>query len=244
MPFLYIVMLYVAYENVFIRLRLAIDDPALRAYAKWLALVSFRSQTELLNRWTRNLVGMKPKSEKEIKDAIREVKALADRERNPPEVPADRGWSPYAASTFLNEDGLYPGDYHRVMVGADLWSANSPYLEFGKGILPNNIAYYVEGDEFTAKVLKLVMNVSEPDEAKDAREHFQIAAKTLYGKALSEQMPQYIWQHLVAGRCLNTHSKNKKILIVREAWFAHDNGGYTLKFLVMNKDVLEDGGVT
>jgi len=240
-PFLFVIMLYVIYERIFIRLRFAIDDPELRAFAKQQAIINFRSQTELLNRWSRNLGSMKPKSERQIKDAIREVKVLAERERNPPDVPPDPGWSPYEASAFLSEDGLNPGDYHRMMDGSDEWYASSPYLEVGEGILPNNIAYYVEGNETTATTLKLVMNVNEPDQAEDAHMYFQEAAQHLYEKALSEQMPQSILQHLAEGRALSAESNNKRVLITKEDWPTHKKGGYTLKFFVMNADAVEMG---
>ena len=48
-----------------------------------------------------------------------------------------------------------------------MWGADSSYLEIGSGILPNNIAYYIDGTEKAAKKLKLKMNINLPEEATE-----------------------------------------------------------------------------
>jgi hypothetical protein len=70
---------------------------------------------------------------------------------------------------------------------ADEWWASSPYLEIGDAIMPNNLAYYVDGHEAVATTLKLVLNVNAPETAQKARCSFLEIARILYEKALGEQ---------------------------------------------------------
>jgi hypothetical protein len=104
LPFLFVVSLYVNYENAFAKVRFVIADPALRFYAKRRAIFAFHVRTGLLKRWARNLTISPPDNRQDVENGIREVKKIRVRERDPEAVPLERGWSPFKATAFLNLD--------------------------------------------------------------------------------------------------------------------------------------------
>lgn len=234
MPFLFLAGLLANYENVFVRLRFAIPDSSLRSYARWRAIVGFHLRTRLLNRWSRNVMLSKPGDRSAVDRSIREVKVLSARERAPAEIPLDQGWSPYLARRFLESVGFQLGDYHRAIGDTDEWFANSPYLQVGEGILPNNIAYYVEGNELVATTLKIVMNVNEPQEAQEARRRFIEAAKLLHTKALRSEMLSEMEECLAVEANINAQIDGKNVSVAKVIWPGHLLGGYEMRFIVQN----------
>lgn len=236
LPFLFIMALYSNYQSAFIRLQFSLDDSSLQSFAKRHAIIGFHIHSGLLKRWTRNLTILHPENKQQIKDSIREVKMLRARERNPEDVPYERGWSPYAATESLVVEGLHPDDYHRAFGDENEWAANSPYLNIGDGIITNSIAYYIDGDEFTATKLKLVMDVNDPQSSENAQQQFTDIARLLFDKALHNEMPEEIENHLLAATDTTAHLHGKKVEISKTEWPEHRMAGYTLKFVIQNSD--------
>lgn len=232
LPFIFVLALYASYESAFVRSRFSIKDAALESYAKRRALLGFHVRTGLLERWTRNLNFARPQSRREIDQSICDVKTLHARERNPPDVPPESGWSPYLAREFLSAEGLQPGDYHK---GFDGWRASSPYLEVGGAtVLRSNIAYYIEGNEFAATVLKLVLNVNEPRSAREARERFFGIARVLFERALGQNIPGEIERLLVSETAGSSRQLGKEVAVTREDWPGHRLDGYEIAFAIRN----------
>lgn len=69
-------------------------------------------------------------------------------EKYPEKVPLSKGWSPYAAKDFLIQEGIETSYYQPNEL--DEWFACSPFKELGQEIVPNNIAYYIDGDASTS----------------------------------------------------------------------------------------------
>ena len=55
LPFLYVLAMYVNYEDAFLRLDFTIKSIPLRRYAKRAALLGFHVRASLLQRWLRNI---------------------------------------------------------------------------------------------------------------------------------------------------------------------------------------------
>ena len=243
LPFLFVVALYVNYETAFIRLQFAIKKPALRTYAKRCAIIAFHFRIELLKRWIRNLMLTKPVNKQDVKNTICEIKVLWARELSPEEINLDRGWSPYVAREFLTTEGLVPDDYHRSGGNCEDWCASSTYLEIGDEIIPNNIAYLIEGNETVATMLKLIMNVSIPDISREANQKFCNIAQILFAKALDNEMPEGIKRNLSNETEMTTHLNEKEIIILKELWPSHHMQGYTIKFIIQNNKISENHAV-
>lgn len=230
LPFLFGLLVHVTYENAFLRLMNSIPDSQLRAYAKRQAALTFRSNFESLRRWSRNSSLSRPQNEDEVDKGIQEVVAARIRERNPPDVPPEDGWSPYKAVKFLTEHGLETNDYHRVF--EDTWHAASSYLEIGDKPLPNNIAYYVEGNVQTAKRLKLVLSVNNPSDTSEAEAAFANITRSLLEYALCETSGSIADTLLARGGCKMSVRYGRTVEVWRDDWEGGIRDGYTKSVLV------------
>src|SRR3546814_3938911 len=103
----------------------------------------------------------------DIDSSIREIKKARAREKNPSLARPKIGWAPHEAITFLSAVNLPTDDYHHSYTG---WRASSSYLDVYKELIPNNIAYYIEGEEFATLKLKLVLNINTPQEDRRSEE--------------------------------------------------------------------------
>ncbi len=234
LPFIFFMSIYVNYENAFVKLQILVNDSSLRFYAKRSAIFAFHFRTELLKRWARNLNLSNRESRQDIRDTIREVKASWNREKNPEVVPFKLGWSPYSAREFLIKEGLITSDYHRTVGGSDDWCASSDYFRVGDGLTFNCVTYHIEGNESVTKILKLVMEIYNPEVLNAASDKFCEFSGKLFEKALKEEMPEEIKRNLLNEIEMITNQKGKRVIISKELWPSHRNNGYSVNFIIEN----------
>lgn len=185
LPFIYILKLYMAYESAMYRITSNIIDKKLQRYTKWKAITSFGLDTPLLELWTHELYKNSVTSKSQVLNSIQVLKNKKYAEAHPPVVAGEDGWSPYLARLFCSDDGLVAGNYRSQFDGN--WFANSPMVELSsKDILPNNIAYYIEGDEHFAKKLTIKLNVNTFPNKLESEKHFQDICETLLRAAKVE----------------------------------------------------------
>jgi len=185
LPFLYAWRIYVAYNEIFTTISIFGIDRALVPYARWLAITRIRADLDLLERWRRSIQSARPANKVELKHTLTALLALKEREAAPPTVPPKEGWSPYLAMQFLADVGVETGHYiHRY---EDEWGASSPMRELGKGdgIWRNNIAYYINGTQHAATVLKVKLNVNVTADRTEAENVFILHAMHLLEHAVS-----------------------------------------------------------
>ncbi|TYC91553.1 hypothetical protein [Novosphingobium sp. BW1] len=185
LPFLYAWRTYVAYNAMFTTISIFGIDRALVPYARWLAITRIRTDLDLLERWRKSIQSARPANKVELKHTPTALLALKEREAAPPTVPPKEGWSPYLAMQFLADVGVETGHYnHRY---EDEWGASSPMRELGKGdgIWRNNIAYYIDGTEHAATVLKVMLNVNVTAESTETEKVFIRHAVHLLEQAVS-----------------------------------------------------------
>lgn len=228
LPFLYLLKLYAVYESVFARLR-SIKARNVRTYARWHAVLAFGVDLDFLRRWARSVAIFEPHDREEVRGLIREATELRKRERNPPGVPPAAGWSPYYANKFLTSEGLVPGDYHRTFGG---WFASTPYLPIGSGLLPDNLAYYMEGDDVAVKLLKLVLNVNNPKDPRASEQRFLAAARALVRNALGDKNGRALGDQLLSAVDARTCVAGKEITLSRNNWRGGIEGGYSRELYI------------
>ncbi|MCC2977164.1 hypothetical protein LK533_10830 [Sphingomonas sp. PL-96] len=185
LPFLYAWRTYVAYNEMFTTISIFAIEKALVPYARWLAITRIRTDLDLLERWRKSIQSARPAKKVELKHTLTALLALKEREASPPTVPPKEGWSPYLAMQFLADVGVETGHYnHRY---EDEWGASSPMRELGKGdgICRNNIAYYIDGTQHAATVLKVKLNVNMTADRTDAEDMFLLHAMHLLEQAVS-----------------------------------------------------------
>jgi hypothetical protein len=230
LPFIYFMMVYMRYEMVGRRLTVFMDDASLIRHAKLMAVVHFQFNLNKLDRWIKTMSYFRVTSKQEISDSIQEIEDAIQREKNPVAVPLSRGWSPYQAREFLSSAGIVTDEYHSL--GGEEWYASSPYKKLGNDILPNSIAYYIEGDKWVAKMLKLVLNVNIRNTAHDAQRIYLGVSKLLYLSALNEEMPHDVETAINSAKNTTIHLLDKQISINRLEWGDKKSGGYSLDFVI------------
>ncbi|MEO9598910.1 hypothetical protein [Parasphingorhabdus sp.] len=183
-PFLYLLSRYMVYESAYSILGIWIEDAKLRRQSKWLALKYFRFNIDHLQRWRREMIKHKPSTKREVRQIITDIKTMSAREKNPPEVSAENGFSPYAAMDFLKETPLKMGNYCHYI--GDDWGVSSNMFEIGDSPWKNNVAYYVDGNEIAATKLTLTLNVNALGEAQEAEQLFCDMCAVLLFRAMPE----------------------------------------------------------
>ena len=229
LPFIFVMMIYTTYENVFVRVNYFIKKPLLRFLSKLVALIVFNVRTELLERWAKSLVYSDTDSYKGVWKTYQQMFKVQREEKNPKFVPVGKGWSPYKAKYFLQSEKLVTGDYH-FFDGE--WFASSQMLELGDDIPPSNIAFYIDGDEEQVKYLKLKLNVNDKSTSKESHEVLLNTAKILYRQALDSDFPNILAQAILDGEPTAINYQNFKISIQLEEFPDHSLGGYEIKFTI------------
>lgn len=228
-PFLYCWHLFLSYERAFGRVGRSVKDDDLSRVAKIQSLVAFNTDMDGLSQWLRHIALFRPKSEQEVASSIAEIKRLRSRQKQPFRVPPTDGWLPEEASAFLADEDLATQEYHRSYDG---WYANSRYLTLGSGVLDNNIAYYVEGDELAVRTLRLVLNINNPEDDIDALEAFRIKTSKLVSRAAYGGVGESRRVEVTIDGSVVSIGK-LSVSLSREAYAAKANG-YTLTLVVQS----------
>jgi hypothetical protein len=229
LPFTFVMAVYVSYENAFVALHFSTKDPTVRNYAKWRSILAIGPQTSLLRRWTREMNRVRPQTKRQVDGVFQDLRATVVRERNPPEVPLQSGWSPTAAQSFVAAAGLLAEDYHRVDDNLNHWGASSPYVELGD-TRQSNLAYYIEGDAHTVAILKLVLNAHADDTSPTGRQALLSAATSLVRGALSSDLPAPIATAIASMSEATSAVMSKKLTLSVEGWLG--KGGSTATFSI------------
>ncbi len=230
-PFLFFMLLYSTYEVTFVRIKYFIKSKWMRVFFNVLATMVFNYRIELLERWASSLVYVDTKSFRSILYSIYEVFKLRKAEKATHYIPKSEGWCPYTAKDFLTEEDLNTGYYHRSF---EEWFASSEMVEFGDGIIPCNITYYVKGVENKAEILKISINVNDESKLDIALEKLVKTSTALFQNALGENMPNDILNDIGKGKEISIKHKGKQLTLIRNYWPEHHLGGFDIKFQLSN----------
>jgi len=230
LPFIFMVMVYSAYEQAFVRLMFAIKENKLRIAAKTYAILFFNFRLALLERWLNHISREKISSHKELINSFKHIRKLTKLENSVNEVPFEEGWSPYIAKDFLSNEGLATGHYNKLFDNE--WHASSPMVDIGKEIIPDNIAYYVEGIEGIAKVLKIKLNINDSSRTHSSREKLLALAETLIQKSLNMDITESTKNALLAGKPNCESYGSKSVSVAVDCWRGHKFNGHDITFIV------------
>jgi hypothetical protein len=230
LPFVFFMLVYSTYEQVFVRLKFSIKNRFHRYVAKCYAFVLFNVRIGLLDRWSYQVARVNIESHSDLVETFKYIFKVRSAERNPKEVSQEQGWSPYKAKNFLLSKGVNTGFYNRLF--EDEWFASSPMEEFSDGIIPDNIAYYVEGSEEVANILKLKVNVNDAARSQQAREKLEEMAEALSIASLNQSLSEEMKNAISQCEPYSEKCENKTFSLVVEKWPNHSFNGYALKFLI------------
>lgn len=228
-PFVAFMVVYSTYQNVLIKLRYSIKKRHLEFYARLAALLVFNFRIDLLKRWATNVALRKIETIRNINQSILQILQMAAREKKPPKVDRSEGWSPYEAKDYLTSEGIKTRHYHPVdPADATEWFCCSDLVEFGNGLISNNIAYYLNGDEHAVKSLKLKLNVNSPEHSLEAHAKLLSAADTLIKKALGLELYEMLDKTITPGTEGLMEGPGFKIALTKHFWPNQAFGGYDL----------------
>lgn len=230
LPFLFVLSVFLAYERAFLNLKRNTRDASVYRFARGQAMRTFWHRARQLERWAHTTFFNRLNSEQGVRESIADFKALVAEEASPKEVPPDRGWSPQLAKDFMAEYGLKTRYYSKLY--DDEWSASSNYLELGDDILSNNIAYYVSGSRSAVRLLKLKLNVNEPDQGDIAVSRFVELAEALLEKALSAGVSINLQEVIGGGENAETEIVGKIVSVSRDDWHGGKTGQYDVTLTV------------
>ncbi|MCE7517549.1 hypothetical protein LZG37_05345 [Halomonas titanicae] len=230
LPFVFFMLVYSTYEQVFVRLRFSIQSRFHRYAAKFYAFILFNVRLSLLERWSFQVAKENIESHSDLIDTFKYIFKVRYSEKNPKEVPKEQGWSPYKAKEFLVNEGMSTGFYNKSF--EEEWLASSPMEEFSDGIIPDNIAYYVEGSEDVAKVLKLKVNVNDASRTHQACEKLEAMAEALSISSLNLPLSDGMKSAISGCNSYSEKVEDKTIALIVEHWPNHKFNGFDLKLLI------------
>lgn len=228
-PFIAFMAVYSTYQTVLIRLRFSIKKRHVEFYARLVAMLIFNVRIELLKRWSSNVAKCRLQTAREVNQSFRQFFQMLAREKSPDAVSLPEGWRPNLARNFLISEGIETGYYNPVdPMEASEWFSCSKLVEFGPGLFPNNIAYYLNGNERAVNSLKLKLNVNDPEHAEEAHTKLFSSADTLAREALGLDLRDMLSKAIIPGQERTLDGPNFKITFTKNEWPNHASGGYDL----------------
>ncbi|MCC8485792.1 hypothetical protein VDF13_18230 [Xanthomonas campestris pv. raphani] len=228
LPFLFMLNAYMVAESVLGVFKLQSKNPKLALHAGVKLFRHMGIDMPGWRQWQRHVGRFPPVSLAEVNESVLEIKKTRRRQRNPHRVHPVIGWLPDAAIGFLAQQGLQNRPYYRDY--EDQWRAASVMVELGSGITPNNVAYYLTGDEFTVKELKLKLNVNQPEDRESATEVFAALRNHLLRKALPFACANNHPFEIEVGR--TTAYGGHIVSLKLSEWSGGIKGGFDLTFVI------------
>lgn len=222
-PFIFLLAVYMTYEEAFIHLQTRPKQAPIVRYARWRALFAFGWNIDGVKRLARNIRGRDIADKQGVKEAIRGFKRLFKIEKNPPAVTLAEGWSPYAARLFLEEYGLVTDDYHRTQWE---WCADSPSVKLNDRVLADRFSYYLTGNELAVTRLRLALDGSNQNDTKEAQRAFDERALTLLTKTFDSERATTIYARARASEPEAWIIDGIRVSLDRSDWGDARLGGY------------------
>ncbi|SFU43245.1 hypothetical protein SAMN05216417_103158 [Nitrosospira multiformis] len=230
-PFIFLLAVYMTYEEAFIHLQVRPKQASIVRYARWRALLAFGWNIDGVKRLVRDMRGRDIADKQGVKDAIWEIKRLLKIEKNPPIVTRAEGWSPHAARLFLEEYGLVTDDYHRTQRE---WFAHIPLVKLNDNVLADRISYYLTGNERAVTQLWLALDGSSQNDAKEAQRAFDERALTLLVKAFDAERATTIYVRAQASEPQALVIDGIRVLLDRSDWGDSRLGGYVRNLTIQH----------
>jgi len=175
LPYAYGVGLLAEYQSAFIRLEFLGRSKAFVGHARRRAFWAFGGNLDLTRRLVRDIQLQEVTDSMATLALIRREQTLAARERTPPAVPLQLGWSPYAAIAVLEDTGVPMGDYHQTNGS---WGAESTTAKVWNELGSYRLSGSVRGGEVAATQLAIDLDIDYPA-PKGAEALFEAAVSKL-----------------------------------------------------------------
>ncbi|WP_146217947.1 hypothetical protein [Caulobacter sp. D5] len=235
-PFLFVLAMLMETESNFTSLRILGGDPALARYAERRALLAFGVDFDGARRLARDIRGRDIADRAGVRAAIAEIKRQKQRERHPPVVAAQDGWSPVAACAALAGLGVKAGDYHRT---PGEWWAQAPSVKVAEGLFEPRVSYYVAGVEDAATRLRLHLQADLLAPGGEGDQAYARLAECLLGWALGEAAVQAVSPHLISGAARTFRFELAEVSLEHHAWGKAKQSGYSRGVVIRHRAHVE-----
>lgn len=230
-PFIFLLAVYMTYEETFIDLQTRPKLAPIVRYARWRALFAFGWSTEGVKRLSRDIRARDITDKKGIKEAIREIKRLRKIEKNPPTIKRAEGWSPHEARLFLEKYGLVTDDYHRTQWD---WFAHIPSVKLNDRVSADRISYYLTGNERAVTQLRLALDSSNQNDTNEAQRAFDERALTLLTKAFDAERATTIYARAQDSEPDALVIDDVRVSLDRSDWGDAHLGGYVRNLTIQH----------
>ena len=151
LPFLWFFLLYIKYEEIFVQLQFHIKDKKLITFTKFLVIINFRTQKDLIDEWFHHIKIHKIENYEQPIDSFALVKHKKSKRCKLSYTPLDLGWNVYQAENFLTG---YELQVKYSDIGDEVWFG-SKLIELDDDFNPSTLTYYIQGNEYAVKQLKI-----------------------------------------------------------------------------------------
>lgn len=151
LPFLWYFLLYIKYEEIFVRLHFFIDDRKLITITKFLVILNFRTQKYLIDEWFNHTKFHKIENYKQLRDSFTLIKNRKIKRKKLTYTPLENGWNIYKAENYLSEFKL---EVKYKDIGDNTWFG-SKLVKLDNNLNPSTLTYYLLGDEEIVSQLKI-----------------------------------------------------------------------------------------
>lgn len=224
-PFLFGLAVVMTHETIFTSLKIMWNSPDLAAYASRRAFWSFAHDIDGMQRLARDLKMNDIKDRQGVDDAIRLIRKLKRRERNPSPTPPERGWSPHEAIRFLESDGIVANDWHPAF---DEWRAEKASFKLDERSLPDTVSYYLSGSEFATTKLVLNLNADSRNDSAASDDRFHTMVLRLLERALPSEEATAMLARLQQDVVIK--EGGWRFSMKRDDWGVGINSGYGRRF--------------
>lgn len=232
LPYLYGLILFMGFENATIRLKFKIKDQSLRRYVWWRGIVAFGASSTNFMRFVHAIQMSEVTDRTGVKSVLATLRRSMQREKSPPPVDWEDGWSPYAAIDFLADHDLRARYYRPSIVE---WSADSPYRKLSEDVLPDHLVYYISGTETAATEIRLELDAQISSHVDFAESAFWAAALALVQKALGDGSAESLSRVIPTDKHVSLDSGGALILLERDAWQRPNYHGYRRKLTIRHR---------
>jgi hypothetical protein len=228
LPFLYGLMLFMAFENAAIRLGFSMQDRALRRFTWFQALFYFGASVGTFRRFIHAVQVAPPVDRDAVSAVVSELRAARRREKHPSPVNFDEGWSPYLAKDFLAPNGLPIRNYDPSTID---WSGNSEYLKLTEDVLPDHLVYRIAGRPIAVTELELEMDVRNRKHA-NSDQAFWSAATKLVLEALGNETAERFAALAPSSKAFSMEAGAIRLEVKYDDWSFGKRGGYSRTLVV------------
>lgn len=213
LPFLYVLLLYITFENASRRIAYIEKDKRLRQYAIFRGIWVFRGDLEYFYRFVRDLGVHEGTGRLRIDETMAQTRQIHKRDQAPPLIFSDEGWSPQEVGGYLEDYDIIAGDYHPSY--DDMWWATSNYKKLGNSTL-NTLSLRIYGNARVVTRMKLSMVIWDRDEIAVLEEVFAKMSQLLIAMAADPEMARRFTEASVGLEMFNWNHNGLSVSIETE----------------------------